>query len=211
MRLAMTRQITECILIDGQRRQLMSVPLEVLCDRAMSSIIGREEGTHCYRGYVGVWAIRNGALILDEVCDPSCIEDGDQLSEIGLRRYPADEIDHILRGRELPVHARWFSGHLKLPYGPELIGRMGWGSIYQYFRVLSIEKGIVRRDRFVDSHAIVERYFRQNAGEREHGFPDAASHLAGTIAWFDADADHDEGVYDEPIKGFESAYIVRRS
>lgn len=206
----MTRQITECILIDGQRRQMMSDPLAVLCDRAKTTILGREEGTHCYRGYVGVWAIRDGDLILDEVCDPSSLEDGDELAEIGLRRYQRDEIDHVLRGREVPVHARWFTGHLKLPYGPELVGRHGWGAIFQYFRVLSIEKGLVRRDRMVDMHGQLLRCLRDPRAREHYASQGRADVPVGSLAWFESDPDLDEGIYDEPLKGFQSALVTKR-
>ncbi len=134
----MTAQIRERLILDGDETSMAFCPPlpkghphiyepspeEIVSDES-DFILGT---TACWRGYQGVWEIKNG------------------------RFYLVD-----LRGRlrlrdSRPILADWFSGILRIPKGKMLqYVHMGFGSVFEQEVHIKIENGVVVTTRVIDN------------------------------------------------------------
>lgn len=192
MEATITAQVPERLIIDGKPRAIGGQPLyRLLASRRMS--LKHESPiytTACHRGYRGTWELRNGRLYLVH------------LNLVGHKElpFPPEFLGKVLRAipaATLPVHACWFNGSIRVPLGPALIESFHGlgGSWFQKIRVLSFKTGVLVRDRVVDTHKMIEWWFRRHPEARDR-FSDGSEScegLEGTLAWFDASEDEDWG------------------
>jgi len=131
----MTAQFPEILIIEGEERCMTFCPPIPAHPRIVEvdvETVAREYphvlSTGCWRGYIGVWEIKEGRLYL-----------------VGLRgRYK-------LEGDE-PLFADWFTGVLRIPQGEMLhYVHMGFGSVYEQELHIKVEKGLVVKSRTIDN------------------------------------------------------------
>lgn len=165
----MTAQSPERILIDGVTHPLFSDPLYPLLEA--HGLRFEMTSTACWRGYIGTWQVMDGKLqivglvrqynwnsklrTVDPVTEKR--RSGRWIAEL----LPDEGLASVLNAAQctaFPIPAVWFSGRLRLPMGQRLVYvHMGWGSRYESERVLTIERGVVVRDRIVDTGRMLVR------------------------------------------------------
>ena len=146
----MTAQALEEIIVDGVQYDLMARPLDAYLDTLnpcpnMADL----SGFHCsalWRGYIGVWELQADRLFLQRLRGGWSFDEGGEVPDIDLSR--------IFPDGPRPIPAIWYSGKLSLPLGPMLqYVHMGWGSFYQFERIIYVHHGRVARVRHVDHTA----------------------------------------------------------
>lgn len=113
-----------------------------------------------------------------------------------------------------PIHAEWFSGHLRIPTGPRLVsGFHGMaGSWFARERVITCRNGRVVRDRDVDTLAMLERALRRYPRLKQDLDPDNTP--GGPLAWSnddDGDYNHLRGDWwpsESPANPYSQARLV---
>ena len=202
----MTAQVPERLIIDGKPRAIGGEPLyRLLASRRISL---RHESpfyvTACHRGYRGTWQLSEGRLYLAHL---NLIAD-EELP------FPPELLGKVLRAipaPALPAFADWFNGEIRMPLGPVLIDSFhGLGdSWFQRMRVLRFKAGVLVRDRVVDTHKMIEWWFRRHPETRDRfGSPsEFGGGPEGTIAWFDASEDEDWGA--DGDEGFQERHQRR--
>jgi len=179
----MTAQTPERIIIDGRPRALYEQPLYRLLEKRRMTLCDPKDErfgmtTACWRRYVGTWEIRDGILFLIHL----------NLNVPHEEPLPQDIRQRFLRcvpAADFPIRADWFSGRLRIATGPRLVySHHGWSSWYARERVITIKKGVVKRDRDVDTQAILEWWLRRHPelSDRLSGRAPAAF---GPIVWFE--------------------------
>lgn len=136
----MTAQIHELLILDGDETSMAFCPPlpdghprifkpgpdEVVENEGDSILCS----TACWRGYQGIWEIKDGQFYL-----------------VALRGC------YQLRPGE-PLLADWFSGVLRVPRGERLLYvHMGFGSVYEQEVHIKIESGKVVTTRVIDNRA----------------------------------------------------------
>jgi len=137
-----TAQISDQILIDGQTELLFTEPLQdgmranpKLQKNLMSHISEKNRCSASWRGYAATWEIRSNNLYLVNVQVDPCSEVKKMIPLVEL--FP---------GATGPVKATWFSGTLTVPQGKQIeYVHMGYGSRYERYLFLDIDKGKVTR------------------------------------------------------------------
>jgi len=130
----MTAQAHEFLIINGEKRTMMSCPdfpvgsLGITEEQVPSD--GVWNSTACWRGYIGTWVLDDGKLFLKK------LEGKYRLNDPGL------------------LFAHWFSGTLIVPDG-ELLKHihMGYASIYEHELHITIHEGIVTDTTVIDNRA----------------------------------------------------------
>jgi hypothetical protein len=183
----MTAQVPERLIIDDRPRELYAQPLyRLLASRRMTDLFEGGDGwcTACYRRYLGTWEIIGGRLHLVHL----------NLMWPDAQPLPPELRNRLLRAAlctDFPIPADWFNGRLRIPIGRRLVySHHGWSHWFERERVVAFERGVVTRDREVDTRAILERMLVRD--------PDMRSFLDGTeirdkprpLVWFD-DSDVD--------------------
>jgi hypothetical protein len=131
----MSEQAPEVLLYDGQKYDLIVLPLVVYI-----SSLGRRKRrkipatnptmTSCIRGYIGTWEISEKKLFLKLI-------DQDVVSgTTGLMR-------HLFPNSIGSVFAEWFTGSLICPYGNLVNDVRCYFSEYERYIVLDAENGII--------------------------------------------------------------------
>lgn len=134
----MTSQIREKITILFEEYQISGEPLKNYLN-TRNDISFKVTSTGCWRGYVGTWEIKNGALYLIDLS--GLTEDG----EINLK---------TLFGAEEKVLATWFSGELKVPQGEMLeYIHQGYDSIYELDLIFQFKNGIITDFKIFDNQS----------------------------------------------------------
>jgi hypothetical protein len=158
----MTAQVPEVIVLEGAPYSLKSLPLEPYLEemetRPDFKSLTNAWSTCLWRGYVGLWEIRDYKLFLirlgsceDELAYP--FESAASLRKQGEERTSID-LRHIFPDREPPIFASWYSGRLRVPLGDQLLYvHMGWGSWHRGERIIHLRRGHVIRERYVDHTA----------------------------------------------------------
>ena len=102
-----------------------------------------------------------------------------------------------------------------MPLGPVLIDSFHGlgGSWFQRMRVLRFKAGVLVRDRVVDTHKMIEWWFRRHPETRDtFGSPsEFGGGPEGTIAWFDASEDEDWGADTWPPDFPDGQLLARQS
>ncbi len=125
----MTAQIKELLIFEDKKYGMATEPLKPYLELIdFNEFIA--ENSACWRGYYGVWEIKNNQLFL-----------------IGLKAYIKDfkevNIQHLFPD-QTEAFAYWFNGQIYLPHG-ELLKyiHMGYASIYEKTLILNFENGIL--------------------------------------------------------------------
>jgi hypothetical protein len=154
----MTAQVPERMLIDNRIHALTADPLyRIFASRRMTfNLPGHGWSTANYRCYIGTWEVIDGQLYLVHL-NTDWGQEGelpDDLRRKFLRAIPA---------AGFPIFAYWFSGRLRIPMGRRLIySHRGWSSWYERERVMTFRKGILVRDREVDTRRILAWWLKRN-------------------------------------------------
>jgi hypothetical protein len=135
-----TAQIPEKILYEGESGSLFTNPLESYFTKDNPRPEFAAPHTACWRGYIGSWEIREGALYLVGI--NAWMRDG------GGRAAPVG-FEAVFPGKKAPLKAEWFTGTLRIPRGkPIRYVHMGYQTVYEEEVLLRIEKGnVVDRQR----------------------------------------------------------------
>ena len=126
-----TAQVPDFLIYENDTLSIYSNPLEVYFEQIGSRELPKFEGcssTACWRGYVGIWELRNDSIFLKEVttchkykCDTIVNAD---LNELFGDRYMNNE-----------VFADWISYEIINPHGKQIkYIHQGYESIYEYER-----------------------------------------------------------------------------
>jgi hypothetical protein len=136
-----TTQVSEVIIIEGQKHSLSSLPLEQYYKAGRSRPQFRSPNTANRRGYLGIWEINQGRLYLK-----------------GIRAWIGKEEvgpEALFPGQKAPIPATWFTGKLRVPQGKVL--RVGVPyPIHEKDLIITVEKGRVVRQEIVDNAGRVE-------------------------------------------------------
>ncbi|MCB0057976.1 MAG: hypothetical protein KDE45_13160 [Caldilineaceae bacterium] len=183
----MTAQSPERLILDGRPRALYAEPLYRLCKQYRLDL--RNPSVWCtanYRGYVGTWEIRGGALYLVHLCWDGC----------GGRNSEAPMSDDLLRqllraagGGAFPLHAHWFNGLIRVAIGKRLVySHHGWSHWHERERVMTFKGGVLVRDREVDTKAMLNWWLKRYPEMRQRLEPDdepAGAMSLAPLAWFE--------------------------
>jgi hypothetical protein len=140
-----TAQVPDILLYQGQAQPLLTNPLEAYFSsrRPKPDTLFRFSCTANWRGYVATWEIKEGSLYLVRLTEGTCDQDA---PEIPLAKLFPD--------RQAPVRADWFSGVLRVPMGNKIKYRhMGYMSVYEKDRFLTIKSGVLAGEEIVDNAA----------------------------------------------------------
>lgn len=124
-----TRQQPDILIDGGQEHFLYSNPLESLYGKENPRPHFQIVHTANMRGYIATWEIDQGILYLKDI---KARIDG---VIVGLER--------MFPGQHDRVEATWFTGKLRVPQGKVLKYGYGYESIYEYDRIIHIQKGKV--------------------------------------------------------------------
>ncbi len=96
-----------------------------------------EPNTANYRGYVGIWEIKDSTLWLNDVKITKAIPKKRRRYDwITLSRH------YEVTGNTVPVKAEWFSGAIQVPKGAlEEYIHMGYASTYEKYLLITFDKG----------------------------------------------------------------------
>ncbi len=155
----MTAQISECLILDGEKTSMTFCPPLPENDLRVVELKDDEIenddfifSTACWRGYAGTWEIKDQKFYL--------------VNLEGRFKLAADE----------PVFADWFTGTLRIPQGEMMhYVHMGFGSVFEREIHIKIEKGVVTRSKTIDNR-------KNGAIERAAGwknFPSRANRFYG--------------------------------
>lgn len=203
----MTAQCPERLILDGRPRAIYAQPLYRLCKHYRLEL--KNPHVWCtanYRGYVGTWEIRDGALYLAQVCWDNC---SGRNSEVPM---PDDLHRRLFRaagGDGFPLRAHWFNGLVRIPIGRRLVySHHGWSHWHERERVMRFQGGHIIRDRNVDTRAILEWWLSRNPEARDRLDPDSTGRDAvgaGPLTWFEDDVAAEDEHADWWPPGFTSS------
>jgi hypothetical protein len=138
-----TAQYGDKLRIDGKTYEIFTNPLtsylEGNPDKLPKSNV---VSTALWRGYVATWEVKNQALLLVNV---EILQPVKKPGESGSSTEFGSVMEQMFPG-EKEVPARWFSGNIIVPDG-KLVHyvHMGYGSTFEKYIVLRVEKGAVTR------------------------------------------------------------------
>lgn len=143
-----TAQIPERILYEGESGFLHTNPLESYFTKDNPRPEFATPHTACWRGYIGSWEIREGALYLADL--KAWMRDGEgKAAPVGL--------EAVFPGRKAPLKAEWFTGTLRIPRGkPIRYVHMGYQTVYEEEVHLRIEAGNVVDRQTIDNRKKVQ-------------------------------------------------------
>jgi hypothetical protein len=154
-----TGQIPDKILYGGKSYELNSNPLEPYFEKnsekkPKSSI----QSTALWRGYVATFEIKDSQLVVKDI--EIEVENYDSTMRLYQTRW-VSVFDQVFPGRS-EVAIDWWSGLLVLPYGKMVqYVHMGYGSTYENYILLAIEKGHFKTERRFDDKTYVKFRARQ--------------------------------------------------
>lgn len=129
-----TAQMGEIIIIDGQKFELLSVPIhnDSLLATKLNECLSEGRGTSCWRGYVGEWELKEGRLYLNKIMEP--------YEEIIIDTKDTFDAYRTKDG----ILASWFTGELRVVEG-ERIYRVHDAFFRKYSKetIYKVEKGCV--------------------------------------------------------------------
>jgi hypothetical protein len=138
-----TAQRGDMLLLDGKKYSIHTNPLEpYLKDNPGKLPKSDVTSSGLWRGYVATWEVKDGHLllvdvgVLKSVSQPGQKGFSTELSSVMSQMFP----------NEKTIVAAWFSGHVIVPDGKMVnYVHMGYGSTYEKYIILRIEKGAVAR------------------------------------------------------------------
>lgn len=149
----MTVQARETLVLDGQRVELRSLPLDAYLSANGIDLrahpVSEYRSTGCYRGYMGVWDLHDRQLFL-----------------IGLLGAIGEPVDPALifgARCQLPIAADWFSGRLEIHRGEQLGVHLiaGWGGFSSQCHRLYFKSGQLVAARCFDQARLLRKRFER--------------------------------------------------
>lgn len=130
-----TNQQAEVIYLDGQKHWLHTLPLDQYYGPDNPRPNFTAYATFCWRGYVGVWEIKDGVLYLKD------IQAWIDKKEAGLKA--------LFPGHQGPVAVTWFTGTLDVPLDKDA-STYGYRTTYKKYLIITLEKGKVVQQEIAD-------------------------------------------------------------
>jgi len=138
----MAAQLPDIILVNGERMNLYSNPLESFWTYSGKRRPKFLECPNCKRGYVATWELRNGELYL--VAIDGMREGWTVFMTRKAKPYTMKSLFPRCRNKALKVV--WFSGRLRIPSGKMTrYEHSGYDSRFEREMIVTIEKGSVLR------------------------------------------------------------------
>ncbi len=138
-----TAQLPERIVYEGTEGFLFTDPLESYFTKDSPRPEFAAPHTACWRGYVGVWEIKEDFLYLSDIKAWMRNAEG-KAASVGFEK--------IFPGKSKPLKADWFTGTLRIPRGKAIhYVHMGYQTIYEVDVFLTIEAGKVIGRQTVDN------------------------------------------------------------
>lgn len=136
----MTAQVSEVLIYKGERLALCEEPLSIYMETVAQHIRLDAPHTALWRGYVGVWEIKNDRLYLVDWTGYQNTRD----QEVELT------LNDLFPGYPDGVFAHWYTGELRCPRGALLdYVHGGFASRYEEDLFLKIENGLLVSERVV--------------------------------------------------------------
>lgn len=112
-----------------------------------------------WRGYVATFEFSDNLLILKDINIRIAKKTNDLSSEIGWKSVISE-----VSPKNENLKIDWFTGILVLPYG-EIVNyvHLGYGSTYEFYILLEVEKGVLKKSKEFDYNKYVE--FKQKQFE----------------------------------------------
>ena len=177
----MTAQTPERIIMGGRPYAVYAEPLYRLLASCRMDLCeyGNGYSTDCYRGYCGTWEIIDRVLHLVHL-NLICPYEEPISNELRTKLL------RVTSCTDFPIPAHWFNGRLRIATGRRLVySHQGWSHWFERERVITFAAGKVKRDREVDTQAMLERYLRRNPEVRGVLDGTANRRPAGPLIWFD--------------------------
>jgi hypothetical protein len=133
-----TAQIPEVIELEGKQKALFSEPLAPYFSTHKTEIpkLERLAESGCsaaWRGYQGVWLIRDDKFYLKSLFANPCHKSPDPIP-----------LSTFFPGSKDPIHAEWYSGKLIVPLGKQIqYVHKGYESKYEQYLVILVTEGRV--------------------------------------------------------------------
>jgi hypothetical protein len=148
-----TAQIPDFLIYRGDTLSIFANPLESYFDNHFrpDSVFAKYgyNSTACWRGYIGYWELKNDSLFLIEL-------QGDS-SKIDLSLIFKD------RDTKGKIFADWYNFPILNPYGKLLFyEHMGYGSIYEFEKEFSFDKGILTNIKTYDNSKSIKSIYTQD-------------------------------------------------
>jgi len=140
-----TEQSPERLIFEGKEVMCENYPLESFFEKQSHRPDWlTETNTACWRGYIGLWEIKDGFLFLtklerDEWTDPA---KDSEVMDITHRVFP---------DAKPPIRADWYSGSIHVPKG-KILRTEGFTSIYERYVVLSFKNGVLSSTKTLNMH-----------------------------------------------------------
>lgn len=137
-----TAQFPDVIIIKGEQLSLLTNPLESYfgTGRERPAGMARKSCTAIWRGYVATWTVDEGRLMLVKLVEGTCERDAKEIP-----------LETVFPGQKGPIPATWFTGTLRIAQGRLLkYVHMGYLSVYEKERLITVEAGRVTGDRVVE-------------------------------------------------------------
>lgn len=138
-----TSQVAEVIIVNDEPTPLLAEPLAPMLEQQsiaanLHAALGGACTTANWRGYVGTWEIRGGALYLVKLAS-QCHEP----NEVPL--------DAVIPGASSPQRAYWFSGNLAIPLVKRRIPwHLGEEFILLRYELVTVLRGVVTERRVIE-------------------------------------------------------------
>src|SRR5258708_6895104 len=136
----MAAQTPDIIIVNGQKLDLYSNPLEQYWIRLDKKRPAFHPTPSCKRGYVATWEIRNMALCLRSVegdVEKKSLLFGNKLVKYNVTMITSD-------AKKSPVKAEWFSGKLRIPRGNRTAyEHHGYDSRFEREIIITVDRGTV--------------------------------------------------------------------
>lgn len=139
-----TAQSPDRLFYKGKKYSLFNNPLESYYSksnpRPKQIVKSRSRSSACWRGYIATWKIQNDSLFLKKVKSYTGVRKADLKKMFGTE---------YKNGK---VHAKWFSGELKIPQG-ELLRyvHMGYNSLYEKEIIITVKNGLIVAEEVKDN------------------------------------------------------------
>ncbi len=133
----MTAQLKEILFYKGDKVAMATEPLDsYLQHRKDINFSCRSTG--CYRGYFGIWELRDNKLFIVKL-------------QAFIENYKVVDLKYLFPDKN-EVFADWFSGEIRIPQGEMLqYVHLGYESIFEKDLMLKFEQGILIDERVIDN------------------------------------------------------------
>lgn len=134
----MTAQLKEILIYKGDKVGMATEPLTAYL-KNRKDINFLFQSTACWRGYFGIWELRDKKLFIIKL--QACLED-----------YKEVDLNYLFTGKN-EIFADWFSGEIRIPQGEMLqYVHMGYESIFEKDLMLNFKKGVLIDERVVKNN-----------------------------------------------------------